>query len=442
MQDIEKKLSEITDEVDHMNVPDQLNQYIWQGMDRGKRELRRKRRFLYSSIAAVAAILIFFSSIRLSPAFAAACVNNIPGMDYIVSLIQGDRGLEAAINNNFMQKLNLTQTKNGMTFTIDSMVADQNQMILFYTIHRKDLSTDSHFKNEEITNVKGESVAGSMEFDYSNDVKGKKTIHDRITVTFNEKQLTNPLNYSMNLAGAKWDFTIPFNIDQYKKMKKVYPVNQTVSMDGQKMTFDKVTVYPTRVAIDVKFDPNNTKQITRFEDLRLVDGNGNTWASINNGIISSNISDNEWIVYLQSNYFSNPKSLYLKLNSARAINKNERKVVVDLNKKKILEGPTDGRLTLSNVMKQKNGLFIDFAFKQQKIDQEHGNEYSLFNWSFKDATGENYSFQSFGTSFENTKGQTLHQILQLPVKNYKSPLTFTIDDYPTRIHGTISIKLK
>ncbi len=442
MQDVEKKLSEVTDEVEGINVPDQVNQYIWQGIDRGKREQRKKHRVLYSSVAAIAAFLIFFSSIRLSPAFAAACVKNIPGMDYIVNLIQNDRGLEAAINNNFMQNLNLSQSKNGTIFTIDRMVADQNQMILFYTIHRRDVSTDINPRNLVFKNNKGESVAGSTEFDYTNDSKGKTTIHDRITVTFNQKQLTNPLHYSMNLANTKWDFTIPFNIEKYKKMKKVYPVNETVSMDGQKMTFDKVRVYPTRVAINVQFDPNNTKQITRFEDIRLVDGNGSTWASINNGIVASNISNNEWIVYLQSNYFSNPKSLYLKLNSARAINKNERKVVADLNKKKILNGPSDGRLTLSNVKKQKNGLFVDFSLVRPKIDLQRHYQYSLFNWEFTDATGKTYSFHSVGTSTENNKNRVVHHIVQLPLKNYKSPLIFTLDDYPTRIHGNVSIKLK
>lgn len=440
MQEIEKKLNNMTEEFNDVQVPDQVNHYIWQGIDRARREQKKKRRWLYSTMAVAAAILLFFSSIKISPAFA-SYVNKIPGLGYVVQLIQGDRGLEAAINNHFMQKLNLTQTKNGTTLTIDSMIADQNQMILFYTVHRADTSLNINMQKEKITNDKGESVEGSMTYDYSGNSKGKTIIHDRMTVAFNKKQLTNPLHLNMTLASTKWDFTIPFNIDKYKKMKKVYPLNQTVTMDGQKMTFDKVTVYPTRVAIHVKFDPNNTKQILDFEDLRLVGPNDNTWASVSNGISASILSENEWIVYLQSNYFSNPKSLYLKLSSARTINKNERQVVIDLNKKKILKEPSDGRLTLSNVKKQKNGLFIDFAFKRPKIDQQRHYRYSLFKWDFKDATGKTYSFHSVGTSQEG-KSQTIHHILQLPLNNYKSPITFTINDYPTRIHGNVSIKLK
>ena len=50
------------------------------------------------------------------------------------------------------------------------------------------------------------------------------------------------------------------------------------------MTFVSATVYPLRVEVHVKMDPNNTKKLLNFDDLRLVDEHGETVGKFRNGI--------------------------------------------------------------------------------------------------------------------------------------------------------------
>ena len=77
-------------------------------------------------------------------------------------------------------------------------------------------------------------------------------------------------------------------------------------------------------------DPANTKEIFGFEDLRLVDEKGETWTSINNGITSSGARDDDVnIYYLQSNYFEEPKELYLQFNKLMAMDKDEAFLLID-----------------------------------------------------------------------------------------------------------------
>src|ERR1700730_16497879 len=65
-------------------------------------------------------------------------------------------------------------------------------------------------------------------------------------------------------------------------------------------------------------NPHNTKRILNFDDLRLVDENGTTWNKINDGETAKQISKDESIIYLQSNYFRNPKKLSLVINKIQA----------------------------------------------------------------------------------------------------------------------------
>ena len=50
--------------------------------------------------------------------------------------------------------------------------------------------------------------------------------------------------------------------------------------------------------------------------------------------------------FLQSNYFEEPKELYLRINKLQALDKDEATLVIDTEKGEILNGPKDGRLQI------------------------------------------------------------------------------------------------
>ncbi|MDN3954525.1 DUF4179 domain-containing protein [Sporolactobacillus laevolacticus] len=445
MRDLEKELAKMSEHFYNMDVSDQSKSAIYTGIEQAKKRTKRKRRAMQSMIVAAAILLLFLSSIKISPTFA-DYISRVPGMQTIVTLLNGDHGLEDAINHHHLQKLDLSQTKNGTTVTIDSMIADSDQVIFFYTIKHPGKKINPELNNFDVKNKDGHSVMGAAEFNYAfaQDARVSKKqspIHDRLSVSLDAKKLTDPLYLSLTFKMGTWTFKVPYDVAKYEKMKMSYPVHQTVSLEGQKLTVQSVTVYPTRIAVHITYDPKNTKQITHLDDLQLVDKQGRGWTPPD-GLVGTWSNENDQTFYLQSNYFAHPRSLYLRLTRARAIDKSARYVTVDLKKKKLVGNPAAKQIALKSirtgVSDHKNDLTLRFAVHVPSIDRH--SVYGIFDITFTDQSGKQYNTRSEGTEMFS---KSIHyEIVNIPNRNYKGPITLKIMDYPERIHGDVRIKVK
>src|SRR5690606_35389705 len=134
------------------------------------------------------------------------------------------------------------------------------------------------------------------------------------------------LDIRVKANGYSEDFNMAFNIKELKTAKH-FAINKDVTIQGQKISFVNAEIYPLRVGIHIKMDPNNTKKLVNFDDLHLVDEIGETWSMITNGVTGTRISDDEAVVYLQSNSFKEPKELYIALNKIQAVDKDESNIV-------------------------------------------------------------------------------------------------------------------
>lgn len=187
-----------------------------------------------------------------------------------------------------------------------------------------------------------------------------------------------------------------------------------------------------RAAIHVKMDPNNSKRIFSFDDLRLVDENGETWNKIANGITANQISPEEAIIYLQSNYFREPKELYLVLNKIQAVDKDEDHVIVDPKNQKILKQPK-GRF-LSNLRVEGNDLIFDMHAKK---------EFRSFPFTkITDASGREILSKYSSILASDEEGVTeLH--VNIPNLNTRpNPIFLELTAYPSWIKGNEKIKIK
>ncbi|MCM3719458.1 DUF5643 domain-containing protein [Fictibacillus phosphorivorans] len=144
---------------------------------------------------------------------------------------------------------------------------------------------------------------------------------------FFEKPLTTK-EYMVDIEVSGEKFSLPITLKDFKK-KKVYPINKTMELEGQKINVEKVIVYPLRIAVYLEADPSYNKQILHLEDLRIIDEKGEVWGKITNGITGTGSYNEKQEIYLQSNYFHEPKELYLLLNKAQAVHKDDLFVIVD-----------------------------------------------------------------------------------------------------------------
>jgi hypothetical protein len=431
----EKQLQELKQHYDDIPIPTSIDEHILKGIHRAKKK-KRYSSMKWGSLAASLFIVILLTSIRVSPTFA-GYISNIPGLEKVVELVRFDKGLISAIENDFYQEINASREHDGIKITIDGAIVDEQKMVLFYTLE-SDQNIKSVFPDKislQDENGKDIEKIGVSYGGFQDLIKGEP-VSNTLDFHFEEQNLQESLILSVKLSDIDSTWDIPFTIDQskYQGMKEEIVLNETVSIEGQKITFEQVTILPTRVAVELKYDKSNTKQIFAFEDLRLVDENGERWNGISNGVSASIPSDNERIIYLQSNYFKKPKELYLEFSSVRALDKGELEVVVDTASNELLKAPQDGML--SSVEKRGHDLAFSLNTSHPSDEDFH---YDLLSNEYMDQTGKvfrsNSSFSSGGPD-----GKEIGLVLEN--LDYQGPLTFTIVDYPSRISEPVRIKIK
>ncbi|MFD2445409.1 DUF4179 domain-containing protein [Bacillus sp. CGMCC 1.16607] len=398
----------------------------------GKQKPKRKK-WLFS-LAATALLLIgFFTTIRLSPAFA-NYITVIPGMERVVELIRHDKGIMLAIENDYYQKLGASEEKSGIQVTIDGAIADEDGMVLFYNVRSKEKYKNIYVDNAFVNSINGEKLNlssasfGSTYFSFAEKSSYNGTLEYYYQTPFKTKELELSLEIKGDISEK---YKIPFTLVKDIKQKKTYELNKTVEIAGQKVTFISAIVQPLRVAVHVKKDPNNTKKLLNFDDLRLVDENGESWNKITNGTTASKISDDEEIIYLQSNYFRQPKELYLALNKVQAVDKGEEYVVVDVEQGEILKQPKGNLLKSVKV----SGSYIDFTMAAKK-----DFPYFLFS-EIKDGKGNEIQSES---SFSRGLGDEEEKSFGVNIpglKNQEGPISLKLSFFPSWIEDDVKIKI-
>ncbi|MQR96011.1 DUF4179 domain-containing protein [Fictibacillus phosphorivorans] len=421
---------------EYENIPislESIDQTISTGFQKAKTEERKsrlKKRSAFGFIAAALLLMGLFSSIKNSPALA-NYISEIPGMEKIVSMIRDDKGRMAAVEKKYYQRHGVSDEKDGLKVTIDGTIADEMGMVLFYSIESKEKLKEVMFDDVKIRAKDGtalDEAYNSFGDAHSSD-KGETKFSGEIEYFFEVP--IEAKEYIVELQLKDKEFYIPLTLKEFKK-KKEYAVQQTMDLEGQKINIEKVTIYPLRAVVKLKMNEENEKYILQFDDLRLVDENNEVWGNIANGITGSGDKDTEREVYLQSNYFKEPKELYLVLNSAQAIDKENAVIVVDTEKMKILKQPDGNKLR--NLRKEDGQLVFDLHTKKPFRS-------AIFS-TITDAQGKEIEVSSQSMGTEEEKGTTRLGIELPSIDRSQNPLTIDLSYYPEWIKGNEKIRIK
>ncbi|MGE8204429.1 DUF4179 domain-containing protein [Heyndrickxia sp. NPDC080065] len=433
----EERLQGVKKDFDDISIPEnRLDQAIFTGIQKAHRQKKHSSFWIKTLIAAAAIVILFLGSIRVSDTFASYIVK-IPGMESIVELIRDDKGLLAAVGNEYVQKINQSDEHEGMKIVLDSIIVDEEQMVMFYYFEtNKKPSKPISSKSIHLEKENGEEL---NEISYScchEDavVKKGRTKLVENTVDFANSISDEKLTLVMKLAGFSSEWRIPFSIDRSKiSKKKTIQMQKTVTVEDQQIFIDHVTFSPTKVGINVKFPAQNSKEIFDIEDLRLVDEHGEEWSKIQNGLVAR-WGDNEKTYYLQSNYFEKPKKLYLVFNKIRALDRDEVNVVVDPAKETIIKAPKDGKL-----YKVKSGALYGNNLGFYLSEEIY---YQMFENSYTDSAGKLHEISSYMWSGSTKSGTTIGFPYSINDSVSRKPITLKLTDYPAYIHGDVKIRIK
>lgn len=443
-QQNERELPELElmkEHAEQLAVPRGINEAILNGMYLGRK--RRRHRMMTRMIAFTGCLLILvtIASIRFSPVVA-AYVSDIPGLRSFVQLISYDKGLQLALESDFMQPVGLSDEHDGVNLMVDGILADESRIIIFYTLKNIDgRKRVINLVDAKLVNNKDISLSyGSFNFNEDWDNKQgtiELNLHEGIEIPDTlDLRLKVGKEQEKTEDGPVWQVVVPVDKEKFEGLKETYDINQTVIVEGQRIHFGTMTVYPTRIGLEVDYDPSNTKRLFYFDDIRIEDEQGEPFGTITNGISGSTIEENRQVLYFQSNYFHKPNQLYLRASSIRALDKSKLEVLVDLDNMQLLSRP-DNKLTLvptsDSEEKSRNALVFHLK-SDDSLDENRG--FSVFENNYRDGTGKLFAFNRTAADSSGELNYYLEKA------NYISPLKLTISDYPSRIWGDINLRIK
>lgn len=438
----ERKLKKWKEEIEKREVPaDRLDNAIQSGFETAKRNRENKKhgflkRGLWSTAIAAILLLTFVTSIRVSPAFANA-VSSIPGFSGLVEMIQDNKGIQMAIENEHYQIIGTTGETEGVKVTLEGIITDETSLIVFSKIENNKKHPRRYLSGYRILDTDGKEIPNDQSFATSwnqeNDLVATNTTEIKFKGPVPTEEMILEYRFADDIGDDQVIETIqiPFKVELKPVKREQYAVNKTVVVDGQKIHIHSITIGPIKTAVEVEYDAANTKKIFGFEDLRIVDEKGEVWSGIKNGSSASWSEDSAVISYfLQSNYFRDTDHLYLQFNKLMAMDKDEAELIIDTEKQEIVKQPKDNRF--GNLMIY--GPYMEIELKGGK-DYHHDPFSTIY-----DADGKELHKKS--SSFLKNDEEIITLGIDLPNENYKNPIRFPLYGYPSYIKGDVKIKIK
>lgn len=438
----ENPLEKWKEAFDSIPVPEKLlDDAIFTGIAKAKKKKRRMP-YKWLVLASAVFILVFVTSIRTSSVFADA-LTTIPGMEKIITLINGDKGLLETLKQNYAQKGGMSDAHNGVKVKVDGIIANKNEIHVYYTISSTGNKKFINIRNADIKTKKGKSLNAAYAFDANPYDINKKSYSRETSFIFEtpikEREYNlelfleerDRLNSKVKRKVIKQAFSIPIKLSEesFHAKNKKYKINKTVLVQKQKITIKDAEVTPLRTAIRFQYDPHNTKQLFNIQGLSLIDEKGEKYSPAKNGITGTIPGINERIVYMESIYFNKSKEYYLTFSKTSAIDKKDIEVIIDPLKKKVLKKPADNLITGIEITKNA----IEFHYKGSGMN----------NLSFSrilNSKGKEILIDK--TSYFGGEGNYATGIHYDPEKLPKGPVTFIIDQYPGEIAGAVKLKIK
>lgn len=324
-----------------IDVPKEKLQQVRLDMFRKvQREKRLKKRIVSVTCITMLCLSLIFS-IRVSPTIASQ-VAKIPGFQAIVSAIAIDKGIKDIVDHDYYEEINVTQSKNGLSLTLQGAIADNSGIVLFY-------DADASFDISALTLEKVQLFQGDDEIEcgctFTRNESNQTHISSSVEYNFLEpivytsKDFKAVFHFNDEEKGTI-DITLPFSLKNDIAKEKTFTANRTIDIDGQKFTITQIRRSPLKVALDIEVAKDNTMQILGLDDVAVKTESGERRDSIINGnSIGGNIRDGKFTLYLQSNYFDDPKTLTVMIGAVHAVPKGDDFIEVDFGTKEILTKP-------------------------------------------------------------------------------------------------------
>lgn len=249
-----------------------------------------KRKVIYALSSVAAVILILIGSSHYSPALASS-LSQIP----IIGSVFGDSdliGLQQAEKNGLTSEIGETQTKNGISVTLNEILYDQNNLTIGLKIESEKILEESYFSGGMDFTIDGDFPAvASGSYEESIISETTRTAIQEINVTEDM-----PEEFELGLMlhgedGETWYFTTP--VEKITDIENI-PVNHSETVDGVGLTVTEISVSQTGVSLSYESSENETDfDVSRGGNIEflMVDEDGNEIPGHSGGASGELIND-------------------------------------------------------------------------------------------------------------------------------------------------------
>lgn len=291
------------------------------------RAARRRFGVSLGSLAAVAAAFVIV--VNAMPTFALAC-GSVPILRELAAAVAFSPSLSEAVRHDYVQYVGKSQTVNGVTVTLETVIADQQQLIGFYR-------TDLPAETSATCDLLGEGIpAYSTTSSYSGDALRSFTVllDGALPETFTLSLQLTASDAEQERFEVEGSFDFPLYLDPEKTSASVrVEVGKEAVLDGQTLRVEQVVFTPTRTALYLTANPANTASLEALT-FHFTAPDGTVYSAVD-GNVSAMGTPGEagfYTYYCQSLFFlEDPAALTLVLEDALWCAKDAAPITVDLN---------------------------------------------------------------------------------------------------------------
>jgi len=397
---------------------------------------KRTSQIVLRSLGSFAACFgIFVLLVNYCAPVAYAC-SRVPGLRELAEAVTFSRSLSDAVDNEFVQPMDLSQTANGITAEIAYLIVDQKQVNVFYRLSSAEypiLNADHEVRNSDGSNLHHGLV--NYAFDLEQGELGRFTVDftqadvpDSLLCTLKvwasgvSAEMAEPVTERFpdteDIPGpeyiAEFEFLLEFD-PLFTAAGKLYAVNQTVEIDGQKLTVTEVEVYPSNLRINVRESEDNTAWIQTLEYYIETD-TGIRFESGSNGIIATGSGDDPYLTSYraESTYFYDVEQLKIVITGAKFLEKAHETTYVNLRTGET--GPLPQGAAFASAIREGDDWIVSFRADWT----EDTPMYQLFQHRYYDPEGNEYEIRMWSSSHgeRDENGKFTYFIDAFPLKDY------------------------
>ncbi len=352
-----------------------------------------------------------------------AC-SRVPGLRELARAVTFSRSLTDAVENEYVQPIELEQTENGITARVEYLIVDQKQVNVFFTLEGggyEEFGAEADFSLadggwisscvsgiNEFSKPAGELRGAYIEL-ISDDVPESLIMELSVFETSGHGDI---MDAPAEDAGsetvyvetgrepiAQFEFLLEFD-PTFTETANIIEVGKSFVIDGQTIVVERVEIYPTHLRLELDDVPENTAWLEMLYFYIETD-DGRVFETTKNGLLATGKEDSPMMASYRadSTYFYESEHLKLVITGAKWLYKDMEWVHVDLENceaEKMPEGTE-----LYSAERTENGWYVSVRAERHEENRAHqvfigtyrdpeGNEGYCMSWSITDG-GEEYT---------------------------------------------------